>query len=213
MNAVSPGAAHAICDVCGWHPCETPGFCEALRRAERAKTKLPVSAAPSKVIDKMSGNTVPPRAATWQQAAFTAEQLRLMKFEPISWIVQEIIPTEGVTLLCSRPKFGKSWLAYDLCIGATMARFILGTIKPAQGDVLYLALEDSKRRLQRRMTKLLPTFSGNWPDKLTITTEWRRLHEGGLEDIRAWHEDIEAKGRKPIMVVIDVLAKVRAHRK
>jgi hypothetical protein len=90
-----------------------------------------------------------------------------------------------------------------------MDRFILGTIKPAQGDVLYLALEDSKRRLQRRMTKLLPTFSGKWPDKLTITTEWRRLHEGGLDDIRAWHEDTEAKGRKPIMVVIDVLAKVR----
>jgi hypothetical protein len=132
-----------------------------------------------------------------------------MKFEPISWIVHEIIPAEGVTILCSRPKFGKSWLAYDLCIGSTMNRFILGAIKPAQGDVLYLALEDSKRRLQRRMTKLLPTFSGKWPETLTITTEWRRLHEGGLDDIRSWHEHVEAKGGKPILAVIDVLAKVR----
>jgi hypothetical protein len=145
----------------------------------------------------------------WQQAAFTAEELRLMTFEPISWIVTEIIPAEGVTLLCSRPKFGKSWLAYDLCIGATMNRFILGEKKPAQGDVLYLALEDSKRRLQRRMTKLLPTFSGKWSEKLTITTKWRRLHEGGIDDIRAWHEQAKAKGGKPILVVIDVLAKVR----
>jgi hypothetical protein len=170
---------------------------------------LPASASLSKVIDKMSGDTVPPSAATWQQAAFTAEQLRLMKFEPISWIVDETIPAEGVTLLCSRPKFGKSWLAYDLCIGSTMDRFVLGTIKPARGDVLYLALEDSKRRLQRRMTKLLPTFSGKWPEKLTITTEWRRLHEGGLDDIRAWCEHARAQGGKPIMAVIDVLAKVR----
>jgi hypothetical protein len=146
----------------------------------------------------------------WQQAAFTAEDLRLMTFEPIAWIVPEIIPAEGVTLLCSRPKFGKSWLAYDLCIGATMNRFILGEIRPAQGDVLYLALEDSKRRLQRRMTKLLPTFTSKWPDRLTITTKWRRLHEGGLDDIRAWHEQhAKAEGGKPILVVIDVLAKVR----
>jgi hypothetical protein len=149
------------------------------------------------------------KGSDWRQAAFTAEDLRLMTFPPTSWIVPEIIPAEGVTLLCSRPKFGKSWLAYDLCIGATMNRFILGEIKPAQGDVLYLALEDSKRRLQRRMTKLLPTFAGKWPDRLTITTKWRRLHEGGLDDIRAWHEHAKAKGGKPILVVIDVLAKVR----
>jgi len=145
----------------------------------------------------------------WQQAAFTAEDLRLMTFEPISWIISEIIPAEGVTLLCSRPKFGKSWLAYDLCIGATMNRFILGEIRPTQGDVLYLALEDSKRRLQRRMSKLLPTFTSKWPERLTITTKWRRLHEGGLDDIRAWHEHAKAKGGKPILAVIDVLKMVR----
>jgi AAA domain len=145
----------------------------------------------------------------WRRDAFTAEQLRIMKFGPFSWIVPEIVPAEGVTLLCSRPKFGKSWLAYDLCIGATMNRFILGEIKPAQGGVLYLALEDSRRRLQRRTTKLLPTFGGKWSEKLTITTKWRRLHEGGLDDIRDWHEDTKAKGDDPIAVVIDVLAKVR----
>lgn len=146
----------------------------------------------------LRSKTVPSSAAIWQQAAFTAEQLRLMKFEPISWIVPEIIPAEGVTLLCSKPKFGKSWLAYELCIGSTTDRFILGEIKPAQGDVLYLALEDSKRRLQCRMRKLLPTFSCKWPERLTITTEWRRLHEGGLDDIRAWYEDTKAKSGKPI---------------
>jgi Protein of unknown function (DUF3987) len=39
MSAASSGAAHAICDVCGIAPCETPGFCEASRRAERARAK------------------------------------------------------------------------------------------------------------------------------------------------------------------------------
>jgi hypothetical protein len=147
--------------------------------------------------------------AIWKSGSFTAKQLQSMKFLPISWIVENIIPAEGVTLLCSKPKFGKSWLVYDLCIGCTMDRFTLGTIKPAQGDVLYLALEDSKRRLQRRMTKLLPSFSVPWPERLMLKTEWRRLHEGGLNDIRAWHSDTQIKGGKPVLVVIDVLAKVR----
>src|SRR5262245_45252477 len=59
------------------------------------------------------------------------------------------------------------------------------------------------------MTKLLPSFGVPWPERLTLKTEWRRLHKGGLDDIRAWHSDTKAKGGKPILVVIDVLAKVR----
>ena len=145
----------------------------------------------------------------WSVGSFSAKALQSMEFLPIAWIVHNIIPAEGVTLVCSKPKFGKSWLVYDLCIACTTARFTLGTVKPAQGDVLYLALEDSKRRLQRRMTKLLPTFGATWPERLTLKTEWRRLHEGGLEDIRAWHSDTKKTGGKPILVVVDVLAKVR----
>jgi hypothetical protein len=143
----------------------------------------------------------------WKAGSFTARALQFMEFPPISWIVENIIPAEGLTLLCSKPKFGKSWLAYDLCIACTTDRFTLGTIKPVQGDVLYLALEDSKRRLQRRMAKLLPSFGATWPERLTLKTEWRRLHEGGLDDIRAWHA--QTMSGKPILVVIDVLAKVR----
>ena len=129
-----------------------------------------------------------PDESQWKVGSFTAEQLQAMKFPPTSFLVEGIIPAEGVTLLCSKPKFGKSWLAYDLCIGCTMNRIILGEISPAQGDVLYLALEDSERRLQRRMSKLLPAGTP-WPRNLTLKTEWRRLHEGGLDDIRAWHAD------------------------
>src|SRR5262249_49395625 len=149
-------------------------------------------------IDRASPDTVRQQQQknghVWQQATFTAAQLQRMEFAPLPFIVDKIVPAEGVTLYSSKPKFGKSWFVYDLCIGATTNRFILGEIKPAQGDVLYLALEDSTRRLQRRMTKLLPTFTGKWPDKLTITTQWRRFHEGGLNDIRGWYEDAKAKG-------------------
>jgi len=141
----------------------------------------------------------------WLQDCITADRLQHNRYEPIQFIVPDIVPAEGITLLCSKPKLGKSWLVLDLCIGCTTDRFILGEIKPAQGAVLYLALEDSRRRLQRRITKLLPTFTGDWPKDLTLATKWRRVNDGGLDDIRAWHRS----ANKPIQVVVDVLVKIR----
>lgn len=60
-------------------------------------------------------------------------------------ILPDLIP-EGVTLVAGKPKVGKSWLAYDVCLAvADETRFVLGTMKPGYGDVLYLALEDNQR--------------------------------------------------------------------
>jgi hypothetical protein len=129
-------------------------------------------------------------SSDWLQDCITADRLQYHRYEPIQFIVPELVPAEGITLLCSKPKLGKSWLVLDLCIGCTSDRFILGEVKPAQGAVLYLALEDSRRRLQRRITKLLPTFSGEWPKGLTLATKWRRVNEGGLEEIRTWHKSV-----------------------
>jgi hypothetical protein len=137
--------------------------------------------------------------------AITADRLQDETYESIRFIVPNLIPAEGVTLLCSKPKLGKSWLVLDLCVGCTADRFVLGEIKPTQGEVLYLALEDSRRRLQRRMAKLLPSFTGKWPSRLTLVTAWRRVSEGSLDDIRAWYKSAS----QPTMVVVDVLVKVR----
>src|SRR5262249_4313521 len=74
-----------------------------------------------------------------------------------------------------------------------------------QGSVLYLALEDGDRRMQSRMTKLLPTFSGKWPRKFHYATRWPRADQGGVEKIDKWcDENPDAR-----LVVIDVLAKFR----
>jgi AAA domain len=171
-------------------------------QGERAEAREREQITPDNVSSGQAGDG-------WKNGAFSAADLQGETFPPLTWIVPDIIPAEGVGLLCSKPKFGKSWLVLDLCLGCTADKFILGTIKPKQGDVLYLALEDSKRRLQRRMTKLLPTFGAKWPELLTIKINWRRLHEGGIDDIRAWHDAAKKAGGKPILVVVDVLAKVR----
>jgi hypothetical protein len=138
------------------------------------------------------------------QRTFSAATLQTMKFAPLKYILPGLVP-EGATLLVSRPKLGKSWWVLDLAVAITTGRFTLGELKPAQGDVLYLALEDGKRRLQRRITKLLPTFTGSWPEGFEFATEWRRADQGGLADIEQWLQT----AKSPRLVIIDTLAQFR----
>src|SRR5262249_17935053 len=91
----------------------------------------------------------------------------------------------------------------------SMDRLVLGNLQPVQGDVLYLALEDSLRRLQSRMDRLLPTFSGEWPEGLRVNIEWRRVDQGGPDDIRDWATETRARGRNIAFVPIAVLKMVR----
>jgi len=160
-------------------------------------------------IDTASNNELDALAdrPTWMVGAISARDLQQKQFDPVRYVLPGYIP-EGITLLVGKPKIGKSWAALDLCIAATSDRFTLGTIKPSQGDVLYLALEDSQRRLKRRMATLLQGEIP-WPARLTLQTSWRRANEGGLEDIKAWCETVTS----PTLILIDTLEKFRSQPK
>jgi len=84
----------------------------------------------------------------------TAMELMTTKFDDPGWAVPKIIP-EGVSLLVGASKIGKSWLALDLAIAVASGGRFLGHIEVEAGEVLYLALEDTKRRLQNRLKTLL----------------------------------------------------------
>ena len=155
--------------------------------------------------DKGSKQETPDKG--WRSHVFTAAALRTTEFPPISYIVPGIIP-EGLTILAGRPKIGKSWMALDLAIGIAMGKPVLGGIDVEQGDVLYCCLEDNPRRLKRRITKLLSPFGNEWPERLTLATRWRRLDQGGVEDIEAWCGTVP----KPRLVLLDTLAGVRPAR-
>jgi AAA domain len=141
---------------------------------------------------------------TVNERIFAAATLQHMTFPPLKFIVPELIP-EGATLLVSRPKLGKSWFVLDVAVAVASGRFTLGELKPMSGDVLYLALEDGRRRLQRRLTKLLPTYGEPWSQRLKFATEWPKADQGGLADIEAWISSVES----PRLVVVDTLAQFR----
>ena len=141
---------------------------------------------------------VPPRPRT----AWTADELMAENFPAARWAVPGLI-AEGVNLLAGPPKVGKSWLSLGLALSVAAGADALGSIPVQAGSVLYLALEDTPRRLQSRMGKILDGRPG--PRGLTLATTCPPLPEGGTAAIANWLD------RNPAarLVVVDVFAKVR----
>jgi hypothetical protein len=98
----------------------------------------------------------PPKVEPWREGIITAHDLCSMKFDPLKIVVPGLIP-EGLTILAGRPKIGKSWFLLQCCSAVATGAAVFGSATDAAspGDVLFLALEDSRRRLQRRLTKHL----------------------------------------------------------
>ena len=81
---------------------------------------------------------------------FDAAELMSMRFDPIKFVVPGYC-AEGLTILAGRPKLGKSRLALDWLVAISAGGVAMGTVSVEQGDCLYLALEDSPRRLKSRI--------------------------------------------------------------
>jgi hypothetical protein len=163
----------------------------------------------NKVVDKAGvKKSVELAAEKDVPEVFGARWLLEEEFPPIRWVVPDILP-EGVTLLAGKPKLGKSWLAMDLCLGVAHGGAVLGTKRVEGGACLYLALEDSPRRLQRRLKGLMAgggeAGGEEAPDGFEFATEWPRVGEGCEEKLRGWLE-VHPGAR---LVVIDTLKKVR----
>jgi hypothetical protein len=136
---------------------------------------------------------------------WTASDLLSTKFPPPKWAVQGVI-AEGLNLFAGPPKVGKSWLALGVSVAVGAGALAFGTIEVDEGDVLYLALEDTPRRLADRLRTVLGDDGA--PERLSFVTECPALNDGGLDKISGWlAEHPEAR-----LVVIDVFARVRGRR-
>jgi hypothetical protein len=134
-----------------------------------------------------AGAPTPPAPAPPTRFAdiFTAPELLALDLPEPRWAVEGVVP-EGLTLLAGKPKLGKSWLALGLAVAVASGGVALGKLDVKAGDVLYLALEDTVRRLKNRLEKLLGCQQATPPDRLTLSCLWPRQGEGGLEALGAW---------------------------
>jgi hypothetical protein len=155
-------------------------------------------------VDTLSNAELDVVVLRHDQRWITARELDAMEFEPIRYVVPGYI-AEGLTLLAGKPKLGKSWLAMDVALTVASGGVCLGNVKCVQGDVLYLALEDNRRRLQSRIRKLWP-YDWPTPERLHLATEWPRADKGGIRAIGEWIKD--HPGAR--LVIVDILAMFKA---
>lgn len=140
-------------------------------------------------------------------SVISAEELHEKAIEPVHYVVDEIIPT-GLDIIAAPSKYGKSWLSLDLCLSVASGGWFLGHATSRCG-CLYLALEDSERRLKERMERLL---SGRRPpSNFYYATNSHTIDDGLFEEL----EDFLKKHPETGLIIIDTLQKVRgvAHMK
>jgi hypothetical protein len=166
------------------------------RLKEKQRAKLTEQEATKAAIAKEAA-----RSAVRQLKS--AADLQHQVFEPIKWIAENILP-EGLSMLVGKPKVGKSWMALDLGLAVASGGIFLGE-RCEDGDVLALFLEDNERRLQSRITAMLGANKADWPRRLSYSTEWPRLSDGGTELIEEWIKSVP----KPRLIIVDILERVR----
>ena len=130
----------------------------------------------------------------------TAEQLQSAPYSPVPFLVDELLP-EGLHILAGAPKIGKSWLALWLCLCVSQGQ-LLWNFAVTQGEVLYLSLEDSYRRIQSRLFDL----TEDAPPTLHFAIMADTLKHGLEQQIEQFlNEHPNTK-----LVVIDTLQRVRS---
>lgn len=128
---------------------------------------------------------------------WTTGELLRAQFPDPKWAVPGLLPV-GLCILAGRPKLGKSWLSLQAAVAVgSGGKFLDRDIE--KGKALYLALEDSPRRLKERLAKQQATA-----DTLTdYRFEWPLLQrEQGIAGLT--HE-IDHNGYT--LIVIDTLAR------
>ncbi|MFC1788859.1 AAA family ATPase [Thermodesulfobacteriota bacterium] len=133
---------------------------------------------------------------------FTAAELMVMELPPPRWAIPDILP-EGLNILAGKPKMGKSIMSLNIAIAISTGGKALGAIRVEKGSVLCLALEDTKRRLQKRMGAMLN--GADPPDNLYLETEWPKMDAGGIEKLEKRIQKIPDIR----LVVIDTFKKIR----
>lgn len=136
------------------------------------------------------------------QMVTTSAELLDKHFEPMQWLVQDLIPAEGLSVLGSKMGNGKSYFLLQLAAALSTGTPFLGRQTQRQG-VLLIALEDSERRINSRLEQLGVIGT----DKLLIATRWAK-GKHALEDLRLmlqYHPEIRTVIIDPIVKFIDLI--------
>jgi DNA-binding transcriptional ArsR family regulator len=112
--------------------------------------------------------------------------------------VQYIVPgliAEGLMILAGAPKIGKSWFALNLVLQVAKGEPVFGAFDTIPGQTLYLALEDTERRIKSR-TEIMGLQAS---EDVEIAFNWQPSDGDGLMHLETWL----ASKKDPKLIVID----------
>lgn len=122
-------------------------------------------------------------------------------YPDVVWCVPDIL-AEGLNMLVAPPKAGKSWMVLDIALGCALGGKVFGVLDVTQRPVLYMALEDSHRRLKARSVKLLGHSKLPPEVQVQIECEPNMIIPEILDFL------IEQEGKQPL-VIVDTLGRAR----
>jgi len=157
---------------------------------------------PAFVPDQAFGNLDRPKPQAVREVEPEIQSLPSLlgkDLESPRWILDQILP-EGLTLLVSPPKTGKSFLVGNVALAAACGGVAWNHFPASQCGVLFLDLEQSEWFAQQRWTQML---EGDTPPTCLHTAfKWARMDAGGLK-----HLDTTLARRPEIrLVIVDVLS-------
>jgi hypothetical protein len=133
----------------------------------------------------------------------TAKDLLTQPIEPLRFTIDTILP-HGLFILSGSAKTGKSWLALDMS-NAVANGGQLWNYPATQGDVLYLALEDTKKRSQERINKISAVCNLNCSTDIHFVHKVQKLGNGLTEQITEFLDNHP----QTKLIVIDTLQYIR----
>jgi putative DNA primase/helicase len=134
----------------------------------------------------------------------TVYNLAWLKAEPIpppAYVVEDLI-MEGCTLLNGPPKKGKTFVAHGIAMPVALGGRALGYFDCAQGEVLFIAVEDNMGRVKSRSAHLLSREeASDWPAGFWVDHDWGTpMNAYGMRKLEAWLKAREGRTR---LVVLD----------
>jgi hypothetical protein len=198
-GVVAPPSLHASGQRYSWDafegltPAEAPDWLLSIITAAAKKKQKPRTGA--------SGPTDPATSDAKRLQPITAKTIIETDYPALRFIVARLV-VEGLMLLAGRPKIGKSWLALMLALAVVSGGKFLGHDVTDRAEVLYCALEDSPRRIKKRLAVL---GASSAPENLHFLFELPKLDVGGANALDAWlaaHECVR-------LVIVDVFNRIR----
>ncbi len=119
--------------------------------------------------------------------------------EEVPYVVENLLPLGGTSILAGEPKAGKSTLARSLALIVAEGGDFLGR-KCNAGYVLYLVLEDKRDEVRKHFASMSAGVTTNLEKVLVHTGPAPALSDDGLRELRLIIERY-----KPVLVVIDVV--------